>query len=513
MTEIIQNSFVCRFFLGIWAVLCKNWPESGCAALLDRLGNWAKRTARESALCRFLARDGVITRSWEGSLIHRIVDILVDLPGALCRRIYRGGKRLLDESLLFRGLSALGRQMPLLLGAFLIVMLVVPHDYWNNLYALAGALLLTAVFVMGNAAREDVRLEAGRLGPHFALYLCCVAAAFITTEELRDSVRFVAFYLILFLLVLLTVSAIRDLSQLKLLVGMIMAGLTVAALYGCYQAIVGVEVDPSQQDLVLNLHMPGRIYSFFDNPNNFAEILVMFIPFDFALFLNAKTWKGRGAALFSLAACVAALGATLSRSSYLGFVLAVMVFLLLENWKLVPLCLLLGLCCFPLLPRAIFNRILTIGNTSDTSTSYRFAIFDSTGILLKDFWLKGVGLGSDVLVRTFRTWYQPMYNGNYPLHTHNNYLQVWAETGIVGALAYLGTLLYQLKRGVRAYRASADKRLKRFLAAGVSGMCGIMLVSVAEYTWYYPRNMFFFWVLFALIAACVKLASRDLTKG
>jgi hypothetical protein len=44
------------------------------------------------------------------------------------------------------------------------------------------------------------------------------------------------------------------------------------------------------------------------------------------------------------------------------------------------------------------------------------------------------------------------------------------------------------------------------LAAAVSALCGILVISLAEYTWFYPRNMFLFWFLFGVIAVCVKLA-------
>ena len=102
-----------------------------------------------------------------------------------------------------------------------------------------------------------------------------------------------------------------------------------------------------------------------------------------------------------------------------------------------------------------------------------------------------------------------MFDGNYPIHTHNNYLQVWGEMGIVGLITFLGTILYQLKQGVKAYLRTTDKRLRRFQAAAVAGFCGILLISAAEYTWFYPRNMFFYWFLFGVIMACAKLAPEE----
>ena len=120
--------------------------------------------------------------------------------------------------------------------------------------------------------------------------------------------------------------------------------------------------------------LPGRIYSFFDNPNNFAELLAMLIPFLLALFLNARGWRGKVLSALSLVPCLVAIGMTYSRSSWIGLAIAVAVFLVLLDRRFLVAFLVVGLCAIPLLPDTIVNRILTIGNMNDSSLRYRFAI-------------------------------------------------------------------------------------------------------------------------------------------
>ena len=183
-------------------------------------------------------------------------------------------------------------------------------------------------------------------------------------------------------------------------------------------------------------------------------------------------------------------------------------FIALVNWKLVPVMLVLGVCAIPFLPSTIYNRILTITNTQDSSTRYRFAIYEATGNLMRDYWVRGVGLGTDVLKKAFAD-YPTMFDGNSPIHTHNNYLEVWCEMGIAGFLSYLALLLYSLKSGVKAFYAAQNKRLRYLLAAAVGAFCGIMVIGIAEYTWFYPRNMFTYWFLLGVIMACVKLGRQE----
>ena len=47
------------------------------------------------------------------------------------------------------------------------------------------------------------------------------------------------------------------------------------------------------------------------------------------------------------------------------------------------------------------------------------------------------------------------------------------------------------------------------LAGAVAAFCGILVISLAEYTWFYPRNMFTYWFLFGVIMACVKLGHQE----
>ena len=106
------------------------------------------------------------------------------------------------------------------------------------------------------------------------------------------------------------------------------------------------------------------MYSFFDNPNNFAEQLEMLLPLNLALFLNCR-WRGKLLSLVSLALGLVAIGATYGRASWIGLAFALVVFLALMNWRWVPVFLVLGLAAIPFLPETIYNRILTIFRAGD----------------------------------------------------------------------------------------------------------------------------------------------------
>ena len=208
------------------------------------------------------------------------------------------------------------------------------------------------------------------------LYMAFICIALAGSLSTRLSLRFFAFHLTGFLLVLLVVSMVRKYEQLQLMVALAVLGLSVAALYGCYQSYIGVDIVASQQDMNLNQGMPGRVYSFFDNPNNFAEQLAMLLPLNLALFLNSR-WRGKLLSLLSLGVGLVAIGATYGRASWIGLAGAVLVFLALLNWRWVPVFLLVGLAAIPFLPETIYNRILTIFNAGE-AVSYTHLTLPTT---------------------------------------------------------------------------------------------------------------------------------------
>ena len=509
--SITENSLFVRFFLSLWLCLKNAAANSALGRVCDRLEGWFLRQAENSAICTFVWREGRIPRAWPHSIACRLFTAIINIPCALFKAVYRAGKRVWDASLFCRLIGALGGASFLFLGLFMMVMLMTPHAMWNNVYGLMGAVALTGLFVVGSASRPKHRLELDTLGPYMTFYMAFICIALAGSLSTRLSLRFFAFHLTGFLLVLLVVSMVRKYEQLQLMVALAVLGLSVAALYGCYQSYIGVDIVASQQDMNLNQGMPGRVYSFFDNPNYFAEQLAMLLPLNLALFLNSR-WRGKLLSLLSLGVGLVAIGATYGRASWIGLAGAVLVFLALLNWRWVPVFLLVGLAAIPFLPETIYNRILTIFNAGeDSSVQYRFGIYETTRNLMEDYWARGVGLGTDVMKKVFQT-YPTNFDGSYPVHTHNNYLQMWGETGILGLLAYLSLLLYQLKSGVKGFCAALDPRVKRMMAAAIGAFCGILVIGVAEYTWYYPRNMFTYWFLFGVIGACIKLVRMEQDK-
>jgi len=277
------------------------------------------------------------------------------------------------------------------------------------------------------------------------------------------------------------------------------------------QRIQGVEVNASYVDLELNAGMPGRVQSFFDNPNTFAEVLILLLPLTAALIFCSRSLWGKLAACGAFAVGGVALAMTYSRASWVGFACSLVVFVFLWKPKLIPAFILLCAAAVPLLPDTVFNRILTITNTSDTSTTSRIPLFEAALAVIGKDPVSGAGLGTAAVQAYIKK--HNLYRGSAPfVHAHNIYLQVWIETGLLGVFGFVGSMLWNIKRTARMARHTADSAARTVAVAAAAALCGSMVCGLADYMWHYPRVLCIFWFVFALSLAGTKLCLRGMEE-
>ena len=375
-----------------------------------------------------------------------------------------------------------------------------------------GFFLVAALFVVGGMRSRSLRLDLKSVGPYALIFAGAVCLAWPVSYSSALSMRFLFFHLTAMLCVAVTVSAVERADDLKRLAGFATMGLFATSAYGVVQRIQGVEVNYSYVDPLLNEGMPGRVFSVFENPNAFAEVLVMLLPLAAALVLCSRSWWGRLAALCAAAVGAAALGMTYSRASWIGAAFAAAVFVFLWNCRLIPGFLLLGLCAVPFLPDTIFNRILTIFNLEDSSTSSRFPLYAAALEMIQARPVRGAGLGTDAVRLAIKD--MNLYHGSSPfVHAHNLYLQIWLETGLIGIVSYLAAMLSGLKSAAKACKFHCPREVRLITIGAAAAVAGILVNCLADYLWNYPRVMVIFWFLFAILLSGVKLARRYAQKA
>ena len=485
------------------AALCAAYYNSAVHRCLVCLGAWCNRQIDDSRILGVLCREGAVARAWEGSILCRLLSGLVNLPAWLLHRLYLTLRNTFDGSFFSRLAFEMGRETAVAQSWLIMLLWVIPFSRWNNAYTLLGFAVLLVLFYAGAMPREHFRLDVGAVGFYPVVLLGSMFLAVLFSYEPSASFRFLLYHLSAALCVLVTVSAVRGAEDLKRLAAGGGVCVLVSSLYGVYQRVQGVEVNESYVDLSVNAGMPGRVESYFDNPNTFAEVLILLLPLVLALILCSRHTVSRLAACGVFAVGVAALGMTYSRASWVGMACAMVVMVFLWRPKLIPLFIILCAVMLPFLPDTIWNRVLTIFNPADSSTASRIPLYQAALEVIRTSPISGAGLGTVAVqdyIRDFN-----LYHAEAPfVHAHNFYLQVWIEAGVLGFVSFVGGMLWNIKRAAHTVRHSPPSAARTITCAGAAALCGAMVCGLADYLWNYPRVMCIFWFVFALTIAGIK---------
>ena len=504
VSQLIAESAAARLGRGVSREYKQSLFYTGLARFFTGLGRRCQDSVIVSACCR----EGVLARDWRDSVTCRVLSFLLSLPGLLLHRLYLACKAKCDESVLLGLVFEAGDGAALLESWAILGLWIIPFDYWDNGYHLLGYLAVLAfLYLRMMRSGQPLRLDRAGLFPAVLALAAVLAIPLSHYPEL--SVRYLRYHLICMLCVLATVSAPRNAEDLKRLAAAGSVVILVSAAWGVVQRLQGVEIVASYVDKTLNAGMPGRVQSYFDNPNTYAQVLVMLLPLTAALMVTSKKPLGKAAALCVLLAGILALGMTYSRASWIGLAAAAGIFLILWKPGLIPPILILAVICIPLLPESIMNRILTIGKaTSDSTVTSRFPLYQAGFEVLKQSPITGAGLGGDA-VREYILDHKIYKLMIYYAHLHNVFLEVWVESGLLGFLSFVAASLWGLKGMARGSRQGSDKTVRIFSAACCGSVAGSLLTGMVDYIWAYPRVMCIFWFVFAMGLAAVKLAGEE----
>ena len=156
----------------------------------------------------------------------------------------------------------------------------------------------------------------------------------------------------------------------------------------------------------------------------------------------------------------------------------------------------------------MLNRIHTITNTADSSTSSRVSLYKAAIEVIRRSPLTGAGLGTaatQTYIREFN-----LYHDKAPfVHSHNFYLEVWIQMGLLGVTGFVGSMLWNIKNAARAVRHNGPSVGRTVAAAAASAMCGAMVCGLADFLWNYPRVPVIFWFTFAMAIAGVKVCTEE----
>lgn len=376
--------------------------------------------------------------------------------------------------------------------------------------AVGLALLCIFSMIMHAITTEGFRFKFDGVGffviVFIAIYLIGAITSFVPVKSLSIWAIYFVFMAVYF-------AIINSVNSKKLLINLVttfvISGFLVC-LYGIMQYLFGWDTAQAWMDEEMFEDIKMRIYSTLGNPNVLGEYILLVLPAAIGLMWTTKkatakiVYAGISALMFG------ALILTFSRGCWIGIMIAAAIFVTFAAGKLWGL----GLIALPVipmvLPESIINRFSSIGDMSDSSTSYRVYIWMGTLAMMRDFWVSGIGMGQEAFTQVYPFY---SYNGIVAPHSHNLFLQILVESGVTGILAFLMIIFFFLRRIMTGYTIGGKgDKLSTLMTAITAGICGFLVQGMFDNCFYNYRVMLVFWCTLAIARACVYVAEQGRVK-
>lgn len=296
----------------------------------------------------------------------------------------------------------------------------------------------------------------------------------------------------------LVVNNIHSAEQIKRLTWAILGSALAVTLYGFYQYLFSANMSAEWVDGEQFPDLKFRVFSTLENPNLLGGFLVTIMAIAAGLGLKEPTLRGRlmfFGLVFIFGSCLVL---TYSRGAWISLVSVILVFGVLFNRRIFWLLLVLpviGLCAHDVL----LERLMSILNPTDTSSTLRLALWESTIAMILDKPLFGIGWGAYWLV-------YPEYDffindaSTKIVHAHNMYLNIAAEIGIPGLMIFLGIIYSHIRTAISMLSHSASGYISGLLLGIAAALIGLVVNGFTDYIMFNIQMSMLFWLISAVVA-------------
>jgi hypothetical protein len=341
-------------------------------------------------------------------------------------------------------------------------------------------LLVLAVVLLAGGRVEALR--GASLAPPLLGFAGWTLVAAAASAQPGDSLRATKSLLVLatfwiVLAALPTVAAARRFATVLFVTVSAAALLAIVQVVGC-PPDGGYESPPKLALVGVYFKKCARAHGFFSIYMTLAGVLTVVL----ALTLPRLRGFARPAlAAFGWLAGAVALGLTLVRGAWLGFVVGAGLVLVLVRRRAAALVLVVVLAMVTLAIPTVHKRLETIGDMADATARERLAMLITGLRLIGEHLVAGVGPGQ--VKYLYPAYAPPEALRRHTSHLHNTPLQIAAERGIVGLALWLWIFVAFFVRAGRVLRrvpaaAAADRAL---VVGSLAAVAAFLVSGLFEY--------------------------------
>lgn len=335
-------------------------------------------------------------------------------------------------------------------------------------------------------------------GLYFALTVYHMFFGFAASDSMLAAMIQLSLMLLFFAITIV----INNKENLKKLVFAISSCTLITSAIGLYQFIFG-KGGLGWSDNEEYIGGLSRITATFANPNVYGEFLIISICISIVAVLIAKGWLSRLYFIGSLALQIVNLALTYSRGCYIAVILAVLIIVWCCDKRLLGF----GIFAVPILPYVLpqnmIARLVSVGSyLKDTSVSYRMSIWKGAMKIINNHWFIGSGVGTAAFTAFYLDYMIPGVDAQ---HSHNWFMQITIEMGIVALVVMLLIFFYSIKDVSCTVKKAGTLECRLVLIPLISALVGIFIEGFVDHIFYNNIIYMMFWVVIALLVAGLNI--------
>jgi len=414
----------------------------------------------------------------------------------------------------------------------IILIILVPivfYPYIINIFHPAKELTVTLLVIIGIMFwgfkiidKEKIQFISTPLNIPVLGFMAICALSLFWSDSPFISLKELPLFLAGPLLYFIVVNNVHDEKQINRIISAI---LIIGGLFGIYGILQYNGIDFA---FWIGNYGRGKVFGLFGNAGYFAEYLILILPIAVSLFLVSKNKVIKISLFIGILAMGSTIALTFTRTPYLalGISFVFMFFLFVisqgknifkENKKIFIIILIaIILAAFLFIiptslnkPGTAISKIKERASITQLNTDFSFGrritIWKFTGLMIKDHPLLGSGIGT-FKYNTLR--YQAKFfeleenRSIYPhgvaAKAHNEYLQLWAELGIVGLGIFIWLIISYFNYGFKTLR-KIKNNYKQGVIIGLMGSIVVFLVdAIFWFPMHQPANIVLFWLILGL---------------
>lgn len=238
-----------------------------------------------------------------------------------------------------------------------------------------------------------------------------------------------------------------------------------------------------------------RITSTIGNSNSLGAFLIVAIFPLIMISICEKSKIKKSFYILTTLTVIATITLTFSRNTWSGFVLGLVLLMVMYNWRLIFLLVATG--GIGVLVPSVRNRLFDFKKIINDPRVNLCKIGEK---MIKDHPILGVGNGNYyTLYGEYGKKYPELwYNSHVNFPSHNSYLKVQSELGIVGIASFIMLIISTVIQMKQFASRVSDKFYKYFYSGFFISIIVFLIMNIFDNLFFVPKVCMYFWILVAI---------------